>query len=211
MRMNEEGTFRTVAIVGFLAVIAVTLYHRIRSWASRETLDRRQEGMYILFTLRPVAGLLWLGVIGYLINPAWMEWASLDLPLWLRWSGVGLFALGLALLTWALLTLGTNLTDTVVTRKAHTLVTGGPYRWIRHPFYDAMALLIGGLALFAANWFFFIAGATVFTLLAIRARTEEANLLARFGEPYRRYRDATGLFVPKVASIIRKPRSTDHA
>jgi protein-S-isoprenylcysteine O-methyltransferase Ste14 len=29
----------------------------------------------------------------------------------------------------------TLLTDTLVTRREHTLITHGPYRWVRHPFY----------------------------------------------------------------------------
>lgn len=140
--MNQEVTFRAVLGVGFLAVLIVTLYHRLRSWASKEELDRQQEGLFILATLRPVGLLLWLGVIAYMVNPAWMAWSSVSLPAWLRWTGVGLFAIGVGLLTWTLRRLGTNLTDTVVTRRAHTLVTHGPYHWVRHPFYDAMALLI---------------------------------------------------------------------
>lgn len=35
--------------------------------------------------------------------------------------------LGGGLLIWTLRTLGANLTDTVITRKEHTLVTSGPY------------------------------------------------------------------------------------
>jgi protein-S-isoprenylcysteine O-methyltransferase Ste14 len=196
--MNQEGTFRVGLGVGFLAVLIITLYHRLRSWASKEALDRRQEGRFILATLRPVGLLLWVGVIAYLVNPAWMAWSSASLPAWLRWTGVGLFATGVGLLTWTLQGLGTNLTDTVVTRRAHTLVTHGPYRWVRHPFYDAMALLILAIALIAANWFVLATGALVFVLLAVRCRTEEANLLDRFGEPYRVYWQSTGRFVPKL-------------
>ena len=195
--MNQEATFRVVLGAGFLAVLGVTLFHRLKSWASKEVLDRRQEGLFILATLRPVGLLLWLSVIAYLVNPAWMAWASLPLPAWLRWTGVAVFATGLGLLTWTLRDLGTNLTDTVVTRQAHTLVTHGPYRWVRHPFYDAMALLILAIALIAANWFVLVSGAAVFILLAVRSRTEEAKLLARFGEPYAAYRQGTGRFVPK--------------
>lgn len=196
--MNQEATFRAVLGVGFLAVLIITLYHRLKSWASKEELDRRQEGLFILATLRPVGLLLWLGVIAYLVNPAWMAWSSVRLPAWLRWTGVGLFAIGVGLLTWTLRGLGTNLTDTVVTRRAHTLVTHGPYRWVRHPFYDAMALLIFAIALVAANWFVLATGAVVVVLLAVRSLTEEAKLLARFGEPYRAYRQRTGRFVPKL-------------
>lgn len=201
--MNQEATFRGILAVGFLTVITVTLYHRLRSWASKEVLDRRQEGLFILATLRPIGLLLWLGVIAYLINPAWMAWSSMSLPAWLRWTAVGLFAIGVGLLTWTLRGLGTNLTDTVVTRQAHTLVTQGPYRWVRHPFYDAMALLMVSIALITANWFILMTGVVVFVLLAVRSRTEEAKLLARFGEPYRAYRESTGRFVPKWRSTDR--------
>jgi len=201
--MNQEATFRAILGVGFLAVLAITLYHRLRSWAAKETLDRRQEGVFILATLRPVGLLLWLGVIAYLVNPAWMAWSSLSLSAWLRWTGVGLFVIGAGLLTWTLRTLGTNLTDTVVTRQAHTLVTHGPYRWVRHPFYDAMALLILAIALIAANWFVLATGAVVFVLLAVRSRTEEEKLLARFGEPYRAYRHNTGRFAPRLRQTNR--------
>jgi len=198
--MHRDTLLRTSVIVGFLAVVAITLFFRIRSWDSKERLDRRPEGLFILATLRPIALLLWLGIIAYMIDPAWMAWSSVPLPAGVRWSGAVVYAIGLGLLTWALGSLGPNLTDTVVTRRGHTLVTHGPYRWIRHPFYDAMALLILSVALLAANWFVLICGTLVFTLLALRSRTEEAHLLRRFGEPYREYRARTGRFVPKVDS-----------
>lgn len=180
--MNQETAFRAVLGVGFLAVLLVGLHHRLRSGASKEPLDRRQEGIFVLATLRPIGLLLWLGVVTYLVNPAWMAWSSVPLPAWLRWSGVGVF--------------------TVVTRRAHTLVTQGPYRWVRHPFYDAMALLIVAIVLTAANWFVFVTGAAVFLLLAVRAQTEEAHLLARFGDAYRTYSESTGRFVPKLRRTI---------
>jgi len=114
-------------------------------------------------------------------------------------EGVPVFALALGLLAWTLRSLGANLTDTVVTRRAHTLVTHGPYRWVRHPFYDAMALVILAIALIAANWFVLGAGVVVFALLATRATTEEGKLLARFGESYRLYHERTGRFLPRLA------------
>ena len=102
-------------------------------------------------------------------------------------------------LIWTLRSLGPNLTDTVVTRAAHTLVTRGPYRWVRHPFYDCMALFVVSISLMMANWFVIASGILMFALLAIRSQTEEQNLLERFGEPYRAYRAATGRFLPKIA------------
>jgi protein-S-isoprenylcysteine O-methyltransferase Ste14 len=196
--MNQDASFRIVLGGGFVIVLLTTLYFRLRSWASKEALDRRQEGWFILATLRPAGLLLWLAVIAYLVHPAWMAWSAVQLPTWSRWTGVVLFGLGTGLLAWTLRTLGTNLTDTVVTRRAHTLVTGGPYRWVRHPFYDALALLVVAIALIAANWFVLAAGGLVVVLLGVRSQTEEAMLLARFGEPYRAYRARTGRFLPTL-------------
>ena len=110
-----------------------------------------------------------------------------------------MFAVCWLLLFWTLRGLGTNLTDTVVTRREHTLVTSGPYRWIRHPFYDAVTLFLLAIALAAASWCLFLIGGVFFVLIAIRSQTEEANLLARFGEAYRVYRGRTGKFLPKIA------------
>lgn len=195
--MNQDATFRAVLGVGFLVIIVIMLYHRLRSWESKEPLDRREEGLFILATLRPIGLAMWVGVIAYLINPAWMAWSSIPLPTWLRWSGAAVLFLGVALLAWTLRNLGVNLTDTVVTRQAHTLVTQGPYRWVRHPFYDALALSVVGFALITANWFILATGAVVFLLLAVRSQTEEALLSARFGEPYQSYQKSTGRFLPR--------------
>jgi protein-S-isoprenylcysteine O-methyltransferase Ste14 len=196
--MNQDATFRPILIAGFLAVVLITFYHRLRSWSSGEKLDRRQEGLFILLTLRPLGLLLWLGVIAYMIDPAWMAWSSVPLPAWLRWTGVGVCAVAVGLLTWTLRGLGANLTDTVVTRQTHTLVTQGPYRWVRHPFYDSMALLILGISLMAASWFLFLTGGLIVALIVVRTRTEEEKLLARFGDSYRSYMTQTGRFVPRL-------------
>src|SRR5687767_14794084 len=133
----DDAIFRWVLIAGFITVVATVAPHRVKA-GTREKLDRRREGVFMLATLRPVGAILWFGIIAFMINPAWMAWSSVPLPAPVRWSGVGFCALAVALLIWALPALGTNLTDTVVTRERHTLVTRGAYRWIRHPFYVAM-------------------------------------------------------------------------
>ena len=193
----DDGVFRWVMVAGFVAVIAVTAPHRVRA-GTKEKLDRRKEGAFMLATLRPAGGVLWASIIFYMINPAWMAWSAMMLPNWLRWSGVACLLLCVALLIWTLPTLGTNLTDTVVTREHHTLVTRGPYRWIRHPFYVAMALVTTGSALIAANLFMFVSGAVVFALLALRSRVEEEQLAARFGDAYHEYKKRTGRFLPRL-------------
>jgi protein-S-isoprenylcysteine O-methyltransferase Ste14 len=196
--MNADATFRVILIAGAIVVFPLAIYHRLKAHSTGETLDRWKEGPFILFTLRPIGIAVMAGLIAYMVNPALMAWSSMPLPIWLRWIGVALAVAGGALIVWALRNLGKNLTDTVVTRREHTLVTTGPYRWVRHPFYVAVALSMLGNAFAAANWFLLAGGVIVFTLLAIRTRIEEAQLVARFGGVYRAYLDRTGRFIPRI-------------
>jgi protein-S-isoprenylcysteine O-methyltransferase Ste14 len=120
------------------------------------------------------------------------------LPDWLRWTGVALWAIAVALLAWTFRHLGPNLTDTVVTRRDHQLITDGPYRWVRNPFYDTAALLVGAVSLIADNWMILLSGAVVLVLLVMRTHTEEEHLIARFGDGYREYMRRTGRFLPRA-------------
>jgi protein-S-isoprenylcysteine O-methyltransferase Ste14 len=195
--MDLDATFRPVVIAGFLTIIAIAAPFRIRSQSTGESLDRRQEGIVTMVALRLAGLVLWGSVIAYMISPASMSWSSMPLGPALRWSGLALIAITAVLLLWTLRSLGPNLTDTVVTRRSHTLVTRGPYRWVRHPFYGCMMLFMISTAVLMANWFVLAAGVVCFGILAARSRTEEEKLLERFGEPYRVYRDSTGRFFPR--------------
>ena len=195
--MSGESALRLVLLMVLLAILPVGIYHRVKSQATRESLDRRQEGVFILASLRPLGAVFWFGLIAWMINPRWLDWSSVPAPLWLRWAGVPILLAGAALLVWTFRSLGKHLTDTVVTRKQHTLVSHGPYRWIRHPLYSSAALLVIALSLTAANWFFVVTGVALLCVLVARTRTEEANLIARFGDSYRQYMDRTGRFVPR--------------
>jgi protein-S-isoprenylcysteine O-methyltransferase Ste14 len=196
--MDSDQPFRIALIVGALLLFPVIAYYRLRSQATGEKLDRWQEGVFLLFTLRFAGAATILGLLAFMVNPSSMAWSSLPLPSWLRWSGVTLSLLSAPLLIWTLRTLGPNLTDTVVTRKEHRLVTTGPYHWIRHPFYDAVGLIILGNSLAAANWFLLLSGGLAFILLVVRTGIEEEHLRARFGRAYQEYVERTGRFLPKL-------------
>jgi protein-S-isoprenylcysteine O-methyltransferase Ste14 len=197
--------FHAILVAAALVLFPVALYHRIRSQATREPLDRRKEGLFLLLTLRPIGLLGALGFLAYLVRPSWMDWSAIPVPAALRWAGIAVGVLGAALWIWTFRTLGPNLTDTVVTRRNHTLVTGGAYRWVRHPFYVAVALTILANSLAAANWFLFLCGAATMGLIALRTRREEALLVERFGDAYREYMLRTGRFFPRATAKGRHP------
>ena len=130
---------------------------------------------------------------------AWISRFSMPLPIWLRWVGAGTLPVFVLLISWVFRSLGKNLTDTVVTRAEHTLVTTGPYRWVRHPFYSAAFFFFVAASLMSANWYLAVAGGLGSVLLAMRTRTEEAKLIERFGDEYLAYMQRTGKFLPRLA------------
>ena len=195
--VNPDDKLRYILIIGSLFLLGIGVVHRIRA-RTKESLDRKQEGLFILIGLR-LSGLTGLAALAtYVVNPAKLSFSAVPLPEWLRWMGVGLGCLTLCLLFWTLSSLGKNLTDTVVTRKQHTLVVTGPYAWVRHPFYVCAALMAVTTSLISANVLFLAIGGFVLVLLALRTPIEERNLLNRFGEDYRKYMQHTGRFFPRL-------------
>jgi protein-S-isoprenylcysteine O-methyltransferase Ste14 len=194
--LTNDNLFRLILLVIFAAVLPFGIFYRIRS-ITKEKLDRWQEGPFILFGLRLSAVPCFIGGITWMINPQWMAWSSVPIPLWLRWFGFVFVGLGSVLLVWTFGNLGKNLTDTVVTRKEHTLVMTGPYRYVRHPFYLAGVVGVVGGSLVTANWFLFLAPCVPIGFLVARTRIEEEKLIERFGDEYRDYIGRTGRFLPR--------------
>lgn len=196
--MPSENSFRLVLVVVITLTMAVTVYYRLQAAKSGERISHQDEG-YVFATVLRLAGLaLWISTFGYLFFPSSFQWAAIPLPAGLRWTGVVTGALCSILMYWTLSSLGKNLTDTVVTRKEATLVTHGPYRWVRHPFYVTAALLMASVTLLTANWLIGASSVLVLTLLAVRTPTEERMLIERFGQPYRDYMAQTGRFIPRL-------------
>lgn len=202
---GDEDTFRIVQTFIMIAFVLHRAYYtRKYPPAEGETLEEQTPtALSRLANLLFLPGLL--GLFVYLINPAWMAWSALPLPVWARWLGVLLAAEGFGLLQGSHRALGRNWSDQPRVTAAQTLTTSGPYRWIRHPIYTAFLLILGSALLITTNWFaglFLVAG----TALDIRERVvfEDAHLRARFGEPYADYFRRTGSLLPRFWKGVAK-------
>jgi protein-S-isoprenylcysteine O-methyltransferase Ste14 len=200
--MSDDLSYRMGLVVLWAVFAPVAVFYRTRSNSSGEKLDRWQEGAFILFALRGAAAVGFAALVAFLIYPPLVAWATLPLPGFLRWTGMGFGAIGGCLMIWTFHTLGRNLTDTVVTRKEHTLITSGPYRWVRHPIYGSAAFIVLAASLLSASWLVLLCGAAVLTLLVLRTKTEEQKLIDRFGDEYRDYCDRTGRFFPRLRPAV---------
>ena len=195
--MPHDQPFRIALLVGISLAVPVMAYFRIRSQLTGERLDRRQEGWFILIALRLVAAIGAAVMFSFLVDPALIRWSSLPLPAWLRWCGVAIGAATGVWIIWTFSHLGKNLTDTVVTRREHTLVVSGPYRWVRHPFYLGFAGAVVANSLATTNWLVAILGVALLALIVARTDREEAKLVERFGDDYQTYMTRTGRFWPR--------------
>lgn len=196
--MENETIFRIALPVLILAFMSHRGYYVRKHGREENTLKQREAGL-----ASRLAGILgfagFIAVIAYMLRPDWLTWAALPLPLWLRWTGVGVALLGFVLLQWAQNTLGKNWSDTPRMIEEQVLITNGPYRFVRHPIYSAFLLILGSSLLISANWL--IGPAWIgMTVLEVTSRIgfEEALMLEYFGDQYREYMKQTGRLFPSV-------------
>jgi methyltransferase len=107
------------------------------------------------------------------------EVAIADRPFlpWLGWPMLALVVASQALRWWCVATLGHQWNTRVIVVPGLPLVSGGPYRWLRHPNYVAVVVEVAALPLVHTAW----VTALVFTLanaaiLTVRIPVEEHAL-----------------------------------
>ena len=101
------------------------------------------------------------------------------------------------LFAWASRTMGRNWSIVARTRSDHELVQSGPFAWVRHPIYIAMALFAIALALAFGHGRQLLIALPIFALGTWRRISFEEALLRRmFGADYDVYAGRVKRFVP---------------
>jgi protein-S-isoprenylcysteine O-methyltransferase Ste14 len=196
--MSEDALFHRFAIVIVVTLVGLSAYYRSRADKVGGTVPRDLEPGLIRRGLSFCGLMGFAGLFAYLVWPRSMAFSMIPVPTQLRWAGLLVAVAGVLGAWWVLRTLGNNITRTVRTRENATLVTTGPYRFIRHPLYTNGALLFCALALVTRSWWFLAWIAPAFVLLAIRTSQEEQHLETKFGSAWRAYASGTGRFIPKL-------------
>jgi methyltransferase len=105
---------------------------------------------------------------------AWLRAARLD---GLVAAGVAVFTASKLLKYWAIRTLGQRWSFRVLVPVHSTRITTGPYRYMRHPNYVAVAMELAGIGIMAHAPLSGLASLVVFgSLLLARIRVEERAL-----------------------------------
>ncbi|MCW2798873.1 MAG: putative methyltransferase [Aeromicrobium sp.] len=110
----------------------------------------------------------------------------------IAWAGIGLR-------TWAIGSLGRLFTITVMTSADQRVVDSGPYRYLRHPGYSGLILVLVGAALMFGNWIGVAAIVVIPTIgLLLRIRVEERAMTDTLGSAYRDFADSRKRLIPYV-------------
>ncbi len=104
-------------------------------------------------------------------------WSAM--PLWVEIVGGVAFAASMAITFWVMAS-NTVLSTFVRIQddRGHTTVTGGPYRFVRHPMYAGVLAMSLGMPLLLGSWWALIPGVLTMGLFIVRTALEDRTLQA---------------------------------
>lgn len=123
-------------------------------------------------------------------------------PTWLDVVASILFFGGLAIIAMAAFGLGSALTPTPVPNQRGGLTTNGFYRYVRHPIYTGVLLVVAGMTLRSGSVVHLVVAAITFAFFDRKAAWEEQRLVEEFAD-YPAYAARTAKFFPLPS---RRPR-----
>jgi protein-S-isoprenylcysteine O-methyltransferase Ste14 len=106
--------------------------------------------------------------------------------------------IGLLLMLWARTTLGKNWSANIVIKEEHKLITSGPYKYIRHPIYSGLILMVLGVVLYIDTLGWLVFFIIFFFGARYKAQKEERLLESHFSNAYSEYKKHTKYLIPFV-------------
>ncbi len=114
------------------------------------------------------------------------------------WLCIILYVISLGLGMWAIITMKLGNFNVVPDVKVDSiLVTGIPYKYIRHPMYTSVILVGLGMMLSAYSNFTLSIWLVLSVVMFVKAKYEESLLIERFPE-YEKYCANTKAFIPFI-------------
>jgi protein-S-isoprenylcysteine O-methyltransferase Ste14 len=119
------------------------------------------------------------GVILNLANPSLFRVGGP--PALLQVLSIAVLVPGVAIWVWSVILILTNV-------SRGRLITSGPYAWVKHPLYTAVALLVlPWVGFLLDTWLGVLIGVILYIGTRIFAPAEEASLSREFGQTWREY------------------------
>ena len=119
-----------------------------------------------------------------------------SLPELLKLSMFPIMLLGILIIFISFIQLGTKLSPFPSPVQNATLITSGIFKFVRHPIYTGILLIVFSIAIYKASEYKFLISVLLLILFRFKSKYEESKLLSVFPN-YREYRQVTGKFFPK--------------
>jgi protein-S-isoprenylcysteine O-methyltransferase Ste14 len=189
-RQGPAGTAFTVAVAAWLIFEFVMRIRQRRQASGPASTDPT----YLVLVACLIAAVVTAEVLGRGGRAPWPGGLT-----WPAVAGVGLIVAGIGLRIWSIVTLGRFFQYQIDIQPGHQVVTGGPYRYLRHPAYSAVALVLAGIALACDDMWSLVAAAALGGVgLAVRIRAEEQQLTQALGAEYEHFAAGRKRLVPGV-------------
>ncbi len=133
-------------------------------------------------------------LVALVLLPARDDWPT---PSWVWTLGQVLVVAGFVAMIVASLRLGSGLTPTPVPNDRGRLQTGGLYRYVRHPIYTGVLLIVVGLTVRSGSFVTLAVAVVTVVFFDRKARWEEGQLRGRY-PGYDEYAARTPRFVPSL-------------
>jgi len=187
-RQGPAATAFTVAVAAWL-IFEFVMRARQRRQAGRPASADPTFSILIACLVAAVIAAEALGRDGRLPWPGGLAWPAV--------AGIALIIAGIGLRAWSITTLGRFFQYQITIQPGHQVVTSGPYRYLRHPAYTAIAFILVGIALACDDvWSLAAAAALGGAGLAVRIRAEERQLTQALGAEYQQFAAGRKRLVP---------------
>lgn len=118
-------------------------------------------------------------------------------PIWVTLGGLTIIAAAVLGVS-AFANLGNALTPTPVPLDGISLRTKGAYRWVRHPIYSALLLMVIGANIAAGTPLTVMAAVVLLLFFLAKSQWEDTLLRDRFGKIWEDWAIRTGALAPTI-------------
>jgi protein-S-isoprenylcysteine O-methyltransferase Ste14 len=174
------------------------------SWAMRKVFSKPSgdnQGMKVIRASSAISAAFNVGAI--VLTPA--------IPAARALSAVLVYLFALALFFWAVrVNRQSSLSAAFSPDSPRHLVTRGPYRWVRHPFYCAYLMTWTAGFVATGRWWLLPSIALMFIVYLKAAQVEEQKFArSPLAAEYRKYKDSTGQFLPIAGGWVQSRKAAE--
>ncbi|SDS44960.1 Protein-S-isoprenylcysteine O-methyltransferase Ste14 [Gillisia sp. Hel1_33_143] len=130
----------------------------------------------------------------YLIE---IDLITISMPEWFKLGVLTFSVLGIIIIVLSFYQLGSNLSPFPSPVKNADLITTGIFKYLRHPIYTGILLILFSVAIYNTSEYKLIISILLLILFQFKSKYEESRLIANF-ENYKDYMKDTGKFIPKL-------------